>query len=213
MKKDQGTKSYRFRIGQGRVGSERGAALVLILILMGVSLAFTAGLLYLVTSSTRMAGSQKRFETALEAGKGGINATRMMISARGNPNMALANFQLPAQNVGGVDCLTNKLNNPTVSWNGACNSTPAITPGTSTTYDMSFNLGTSPDQYTVYAKIVDTVEGNSGPATGLVKSGVVLSNSGQITVVQVPYLYTVEILSQNAVNPLERARVSALYQY
>lgn len=216
MKKDQGKKLFKLHARRRDAKGERGAALALVLILMATSLAFTAGLIYMVTSATQVTGGQKRFETALDAGRGGIDVTRMMIGTRGNPNMALDNFSLTAQNVGGVDCLTNKLNNPTASWNAACDSTLTITTGTPASYDMSFDLGTSAtslNRYTVYSKIVDTVNGNSGPSSGLVKTGVVLSNSGQITVVKVPYLYTVEMLSQNAVNPLERARVSALYEY
>ncbi len=75
-----------------------------------------------------------------------------------------------------------------------------------------FQLGNNPT-YTVYAKIVDTVEGNSGIDEGLVKTGVVISNSGEVAVVSVPYLYTIEIVAENAANSMERSRLSVLYQY
>ncbi len=90
----------------------------------------------------------------------------------------------------------------------------AIVPGTSTTYDMKFSLGGSLyPAYTAYAKIVDTVEGNSGGDEGLIGKGVVSSGSGEISVLSRPYLYTIEVDAENAANPSERAKLSILYQY
>jgi hypothetical protein len=65
----------------------------------------------------------------------------------------------------------------------------------------------------VYSKIVDTVEGNSSAGEVLLKSGVVSSGAGEVTVVNVPYLYTIEVLSQSASNPSDRSKLSVLYQY
>jgi hypothetical protein len=42
---------------------------------------------------------------------------------------------------------------------------------------------------------------------------VVLSGQGEVTVVSMPYLYSVEVLAQSDANPSERARVSLLYEY
>jgi len=47
----------------------------------------------------------------------------------------------------------------------------------------------------------------------LLKHGVVSSGSGEITVVSIPYLYTVEVNAENRDNPSERAKLSVLYQY
>jgi hypothetical protein len=83
-----------------------------------------------------------------------------------------------------------------------------------TSYDLQFDLSASLDPpYTVYSKIVDTVEGNSGGDTGLMKSGVVNSNPGEVTVMSIPYLYTIELDAQRSGNPSERAKLSVLYQY
>jgi hypothetical protein len=91
---------------------------------------------------------------------------------------------------------------------------PGTNPSTSTTYDLRFDLGTSPyPTYRVYAKIVDTVEGNSGGDEGLLKGGVVLVNTGEIAVLSIPYLYTIEVDAENRDNPSERAKLSILYQY
>jgi len=47
----------------------------------------------------------------------------------------------------------------------------------------------------------------------LVKTAVVNSGSGEVTVVSVPYLYTIEVLSQSTTNATERSKLSILYQY
>jgi len=109
--------------------------------------------------------------------------------------------------------------NIVLNWTSACNKTSSIDPDpltcttSSCSYDMRFDLGTSPNQYRVYAKIVDTVEGNSAPDYGLGGKGVVVSGSSEVVVVSMPYLYTMEMDAENTSNPSERAKLSILYQY
>jgi hypothetical protein len=104
--------------------------------------------------------------------------------------------------------LGTKLDKPTGSWAGADTSS-SIDPAVISSYDMRFDLGS----YRIYSKIVDTVEGNSGADTGLVNTGVVNAGSGEIIVMNIPYLYTIEELTENPVNASERAKLSVLYQY
>ena len=188
--------------------NEKGIALVMVLILSAISLAIMAGLLYMVVSGTQISGMQKRYNTALEAGLGGVDVTYQLLAARGDPGIPLTNFLITAS----ATCLTDKLNKSTADWNAACSSSLTITPGTTTTYDMTFQLGAAPI-YNVYAKIVDTVEGNSGGDEGLLKHGVVSAGSGEITVTSIPYLYTIEVNAEATTNPAERAKLSILYQY
>jgi hypothetical protein len=117
-------------------------------------------------------------------------------------------------------CFAAKLNFTTSSTNwAACGSYPNATamlidPTDPTTYDFRFDLGTAPyPTYRGYAKIVDTVEGKSGGDEGLLKNGVVSSGSVEITVMSIPYLYTIEVDAENRDNPSERAKLSILYQY
>jgi hypothetical protein len=79
------------------------------------------------------------------------------------------------------------------------------------TFQFVDPFGATPT-YTVFSKIVDTVEGNSGGDEGLLKGGVV-SSSGEIKVMSIPYLYTIEVDAENAANPSERSKYSILYQY
>jgi hypothetical protein len=191
--------------------NEKGIALVMVLVLSTIALLIMAGLIYMLTIGTQVSGLQKRYETAHEAGMGGSDVMYQLIAARGNPNIPLTNFLITASNVGGVDCLTPKLNQPTISWPAACSNTMTIDPNTQSTYDMQFDLGAGPT-YQVFAKIVNTVEGNSGGDEGLLRYGVV-SSTGDITVMSMPYLYTIEIDAENQGNPSERAKLSILYQY
>jgi hypothetical protein len=192
------------------ISSQKGIALVMILILSAIALAIMAGLIYMITTGTQISGLQKRYTTALEAGKGGADVTYQLISARGDPNIPGISFYQTASST----CIADKLNKATKDWTSTCDNSLNIIPGTTSTYDMYFNLGSSPyPTYRVYSKIIDTVEGNSGGDEGLVGKGVVASGTGEVTVVSRPYLYTIEVDSENLANSSERAKLSILYQY
>ena len=213
--------------------NEKGIALVMVLVLAAISLSIMTALIYMLVGGTRTSGIQKRYKTALEAGIGGSEVTYQLVSLRGqatdqtsfinNMNTLGLNASVTTPNTctrsGIAACstyavytgLAAKLNRPTSCWTG-CDSSVTITPGTNTTYDMRFDIGTT-TTYRVYAKIVDTVEGNSGGDEGLIKGGVVSANSGEVTVQSKPYLYTIEIDAENSNNRDERAKLSVLYQY
>ncbi|MHB1026073.1 MAG: hypothetical protein ACYC24_10280 [Desulfobacteria bacterium] len=177
--------------------------MVFVLILAAISLAMTLAMLIMVSRGSYVSGQQKRFRTAVEAGRGGMEAMFQMISTRGIVTTPYTNQVFPT-----AGALGTKLAGPIATWGGLDN-TSTIDPGVVTSYDMRIDLGT----YTVYTKIVDTVDGNSGADEGLIKTAVVNAGSGEVTVVSVPYLYTIEVLSQSTVNPTERSKLSILYQY
>jgi hypothetical protein len=187
--------------------NERGVALLIVMALSTIALAIMAALIYMTTTSTQISGMQKRYRTALEAGAGGEGVVFDFIGKRGSPSLAGIGFALVANST----CVDDKLNKATADWDAACNSNSTILITNSSTYDMSFNLGS----YTVYSKITDTVEGNSdvAGAEGLIKTGVVISNPGEIPVKSVPYLYTIEMDARNSSNTAEKAKLSVLYQY
>lgn len=214
--KDKKRDSEREKDRRACPQSERGIALVMVLILSAVALGIMAALVYMLIAGTQVSGIQKRYRTALEAGKGGAQIAYELLAVRGNPNLPGILITIPASGLVGPngDCLTQKLNNGTPTWDPVCSSTLAIDPATQATYDWTFQLGdaTFGDVYTVYAKIANTTQGNSGGDLGLSKGGVVASNSGEIAVVSRPYLYTLEVDVENATNK-ERAKYSILYQY
>jgi len=126
---------------------------------------------------------------------------QLIATRAGNPlfsNMTVVNANLQ-----------NKLDNTTNNWGVSVDKSLTINPTDNSTYDMRVDLVT----YTVYTKIVDTVQGNTGPDEGLLNTGVVSEgpvNRGQPTI---PYLYTIEVLSQSNGNVNERSKFSVLYQY
>jgi hypothetical protein len=181
--------------------NEKGFALVFVLILAAIALVMTLGMLSMVSRGSYVSGQQKRFRTAVEAARGGVEATLQMISSRGNLTVPYDNLVLD-------NAVATKLGNPTGAWVGL-NSSITIDPDAPATYDMRIDLST----YRVYSKIVDTVEGNSGANEGLEKGAVVNTGSGEVTVVSIPYLYTIEVLSQSQSNATERSKFSVLYQY
>ena len=218
-----------FRNLHSKIRNENGIALVMVMILSVIALAIIAGLIYMVTTGTQISGIQKRYETASEAGMGGVDITYQLAGLRGDTtrttsflaDIAALNPVCPRLNDAGCrgvnmsgttyTGLAAKLNTPTTSWVG-CDSSMVINPATNTTYDMVSTLGTG-ITYTVYSKIVDAVEGNSAGDEGLINNRVVDSNSGEIRVMSYPYLYTIEVDAENAANPSERAKFSVLYQY
>jgi hypothetical protein len=181
--------------------NEKGFALAFVLILAAISLGLTLAMLLMLGRGSYLSGQQKRFHTAVEASRGGVEVMLQLIGSRGTSTIT-------AYHVMDCTALQSKLNNVTDNWVGLDNAI-AINPSDNTTYDVRLDLG----RYRAYGKIVDTVTGNSGPDEGLLKSGVVNSNSGEVVVMSIPFLYTVEVLSQSATNPTERSKMSALYQY
>jgi hypothetical protein len=174
--------------------------MVFVLVLAAISLAMTLAMLLMVSRGSFLSGQQKRFRTAVEAGQGGMEAMFQLISNRGNTD-ALYTMPNPA-------AVQTKLAGPIATWGGLDNAS-TINPAVNTSYDMRIDLGA----YTVYTKIVDTVDGNSGADEGLIKTAVVNAGSGEVTAVSVPYLYTIEVLSQSTTSATERSKLSILYQY
>ena len=205
--------------------NEKGIALVMVIVLSAISLALMAALVYMIMSQTEISGIQKRYKTAQEAALGGTAVAYQLIAVRGALTglPALWNYTTVTPSgctgtSGGTTYpgILAKIMTASSTWSTGCSTSLTIDPNADLTaqesYDMRIDLGTD-TTYRVYAKIVDTVEGNSGGDEGLLKSGVVAANSGEVTVQSKPYLYTIEMVALNAANPQERAKLSILYQY
>jgi len=82
--------------------------------------------------------------------------------------------------------------------------------------DLKFTLGVAPQTFDVYAKIVDTVPGNTNTSNlnieGDLQSLSVTTAKADMTP-HYPFLYRVEIRAQSTLNPRERSRISLLYAY
>lgn len=201
-----------------RFSNEEGVALMMTLMVAAVALAVMGSLMSMMVMGTRISGLNKRFTTALEAGKGGQAVVLEYIGTRGVPDSDFTNAISWTRSTGfSNDCFGHKLNKATVDWDDTCDASTVIDVGDDTTYDFTFELGS----YTIYSKIVNTIEGNTGPsetASSFVTQGVVTAGggggSGTYDVVQVPYLYTIELDARRGVMAdSEKAKLSVLYQY
>src|SRR5512142_135093 len=64
--------------------SERGIALVVVLVLSAIALALITALIYMITSGTQISGFQKRYKTSLEAARGGSDLAFQLVGLRGD---------------------------------------------------------------------------------------------------------------------------------
>ena len=215
--------------------SEKGLALVTVLVLSLICLSIISTLVYMVIQGTKFSGYFKRYETAREAALGGAEIGSDLILQRGELTIpGLVNLPSfcdcgdpddPNDNeYGGVpSCLCDKLCDtafvypgPAANWVNCVAADYTLDPTTNP--DIQFSLTGFNTTYQVSAKIVDTIRGNSDlSGEELGGCGVVCSTSGLITAPPMPYLYRVEINSQDIVvgagAMLERARLSALYAF
>ena len=212
------------------IRAEKGLALVTVLVLSLICLSVISALLYMVTQGTRFSGFYKRYETAREAALGGAELGTDLILDRGAlsiPGLAMASSSgsFTSCDCGDPDdpndnrdnfgagvrtCMCDKLCDATADWPG-CSMTldPTDTP------DLWFDLTGINTTYRVSVKIVDTIRGNSDlSGEELGGTGVVSATTGLITAPPMPYLYRVEINSEDNTGTLEeRARLSALYAF
>lgn len=221
------------------IKNERGIALVMVLILALIGLAIVSALMYMMTQGTTMSAGQKFYRTAEEASYGGVELATGYLSGRGllniaaqggfsglgfNANCSCGTWDTYNDNVdnmtGARSDRCDKICNPTANWQNGAPATAAQTAldNLTTTADLQFNLAGTPSIFTVFVKIVDTVQGtepSESMATGggqLGGAGVTESNSSS-SGAQKPNLYRLEVQSQATANPRERARLSVLYAY
>lgn len=187
------------------LGSEKGVALVMALILGLIGMLMIASLLYMAGTGIWTSGSKNRYQTALEASHGGMDFFAKEIIQRGlggTTLSAMGNYNgLLSVVTADVD-FTTKL-----TTTGAYPATPV-----DATLTLAFTTPT-PD-INVTATILSTSRGNSGTSSNvLVGGGVVGSNQGTVTPQHIPYLFQTEIQAQSVTGTRERATLSAIYAY
>lgn len=197
------------------IRDEKGIALVMVLIFSMIGLAIVSAMLFMLTQGTRMSGAFKVFKSADEAGLGATVDLTDMIRNRGVAP-ALATLTTDAAVLA---CLQQKLTTASSTWTAACTAHMRSLDPTDN-WDMTVDLpGPSGITFKSYTKIVDTVVGNS-ETSALVTSGgqlggqgVVSATSGQVSPPSIPYLYRMEVQTQNPANVNEKSRYSVLYAY
>ncbi|MFI5294084.1 MAG: hypothetical protein ACHQ0Y_03570 [Thermodesulfovibrionales bacterium] len=203
------------------IRNEKGIALVMVLIFSLIGLAIVSAMLFMLTQGTRISGSLKIYKSGDEAGLGGTLTLAEMIKNKGlAPALTTQPFGLDA-------CLQQKLSTSrgagttlaTTLWT-ICKADPTrLSLDPTVSPDMTVDFPGPPGiTFRAYTKIVDTVKGNTD-TSGIVTSGqlggtgVVEAAGGQSFAAANPYLYKLEIQTQNLTNPTEKSRYSALYAH
>jgi hypothetical protein len=208
-----------------KLRNEEGIALITALMFTLICLGMVMALMQMLLVETKMSGAQKSYRSALEASYGGTEMlTKEFIPRLANystgigPLMATfaGNGPLPQMNlqVNPISkALQTKLTQPTASWPANLNKSSEAK------YLPDFNFTLKGDQagsnFNVYAKIIDTVPGNSD-MTGVdyLDSGQGVAGTGAgISPKHNPSLYTIEVQGERSTNPKEKAKLSILYAY
>jgi|ERR1039457_1861330 hypothetical protein len=200
--------------------NNKGFALITSLMLTLISLTIVMALLYMITQGTQQSGQNKKYRTALEASYGGAelftkdilpfvlknySSTTFMTDIASNSNFGAVNIV-----VGNQKCLQVKLKNATSGW-GTCNNTadPAVSP------DLTFTMPASTNgiPFTVYSKIVDTVNGNTDISGLQLEGAGVAESQAVLSPPHFPYVYRVEIQGQRQSSSTAKANIEVLYAY
>jgi hypothetical protein len=142
------------------IRSEKGLALVTVLVLSLICLSVISTLLYMVIQGTRVSGFYKRYETAGEM---------VVLPLLNLPDSCdCGNPEDPTDNLygGAVSCLCDKLCDetfiypgPVLNWTNCAVNDTALDPTNNP--DIQFDLAGFNTTYRVSVKIVDTIRGNS----------------------------------------------------
>lgn len=204
-----------------KIGNEDGIALVTALMFTLICLGIVAGLMQMLLLETRVSGSQKAYRNALEASYGGTELItrefipRLFANYSTSINPLLNDYG--AGGLGDINLVVNKaalgtkLAKATEEWGSLSKTVNA-----KDMPDLQFTLrGLSNSDFKVYAKVVDTVPGNSDP-TGVdyLDAGVGVAGIGSgIAPKHNPALYSLEVQGERATSPKEKAILSVLYAY
>ena len=202
------------------IRNQKGIALVTTLMLTLISLAVILALLYMVTRGTQASGMNKKYRTALEASYGGAEVVAKAIIP-----FVLQNYSTPSllSNLEGVNgfgaiglkvedesCLQRKIMYPTASWAADCDAvaSPSKLP------DMTMQLPAQEgSHFMIYAKIMDTQEGNSDMG-GIALEGAGVSEGSNVIVPQhQPFLYKIEVQGQLKDDESVSSDLEVIYAY
>jgi len=212
--------------------NNKGMALVTALLFTLISLGIIMALLTIVIQGTRVTAASKSYKTATEAGYGAVDViSRDILPAifKGTFDTAYKTNMTDAIDMAFPleACFNQKVSRSTDLWDPlVCTGQPKSLVATQS-YDMTFNLKATNDPvgFRVFTKITDTRCGGDTaagqPCTNSDGSGIdyldagggVTSSAGTVTPQHRPAYFRIEVQSERAVNPKEKAQMSVLYAY
>lgn len=174
----------------GGLQSNRGAALILALILGLVSVAFLTGLFLLIGTGARLSGIERSYTAAVEAARGGATVMCSYLR-RGITDSQVANAGwLTTRD---DDCLQAKRDKVTGEWtSGGCDQGCETDDSLSSIEDC-FDFSMTAGQYKIYLKVIDTKK--------------FITPSGDAG-----YIYTVHVLTRSTQDPDDKAWITFLYR-
>jgi hypothetical protein len=203
------------------MSNEKGVALVTSLLITLISLAIAMALLAFVIAGTKMSAAQKRYRNSLSAAYGGVEVTTRDLIPKifmGYSSSALTssfstiNLSVQTSNA----CLRQKLFLPTNQWTTSVCGANATTQSAAIAPDFRFTLtGTNAaSNFNLFAKIVDTVPGNSDSSGVNLDPGMAVAGSSPgISPMHLPAMITLEVEGSQGTKPQEKADLSVLYAY
>lgn len=219
-----------------RFNNNKGIALVTSLLFTLISLGIIMALLTIVIQGTKVSAANKSYKTAIQAGYGAVEIvtrdilptafTSVPLDTAYKASLASINLIFPLE-----ACFNQKVQYSTLKPDGttnwlACTGSPT-SPNPTESEDMTFNLRSTNDSvgFRVYTKITDSRCGGDSavgqPCSNSDTSGVdyldagggVASSSGSVTPQHRPAYFRIEVQSERAANPKEKAQMSVLYGF
>lgn len=215
------------------LNNNNGIALITALMFTLLILALILGVLSMVNQGTKTTSSMKVYRNTTEAAYGGAEIVMQDVLPRLFTNISTyriaADYSKTSFNTmafGDLMCLRQKKSSENTGTNWSACGDKSINSKLSP--DMTFKLvGTNGQSFTVYSKIVDTIQGVTYPDNSVDDSGKVLSflgggvtsgrggsGMGDGTSLLQRYVYRIEVSSEktNVANK-ENSKISVLYEY
>jgi len=205
--------------------NDKGIALVTSLMLTLIIMTVIMATFYLITAGTIQTGASKRYKTALDASYGGgqmvvKDLIPQLLQNFTAPNMISLVTNNFASAIGlqiqtsSLACLQAKLTQNTSKWQAASCSSSSSSLNPTQMPDFQFSLQSNgQNPYTVYSKIVDTVQGNTDMSGLQLLGGGVAEAQTSVTAQHFPYIYRVEVQAERSTNATEQANLSVVYAY
>lgn len=204
--------------------NNNGVALVTALMLTMISLVIVVAVMYIITQSVQQVGMYKRYKTAIAASYGGTDIVMKELVPQILKNIEsstlFSDLQVNYASIGLAfssdaniqQCFLQKLNRETSGWTQCSVDNLSMDPKQQP--DIKLNLQSlNGAPYTIYAKIIDTVAGNTD-MSGLQLEGAGVAES--LTVLnpkQLPYVYRMEIQAEKSTNAIEQGSMTVVYAY
>ena len=201
--------------------NNRGITMIIALITALIILILGSIALYISIKSTKMSGTFRQYRASVEAAKGGYEETKYIINYIMDYVKVHGEAPSEAPSIGNFTNLNftnfanfkSKLKDATAENTTSVWTDDAQNPDkTVSNPDITLTVG----NYNVYVKLINTAKGNTamGGTKGLGTGGVTTGKAGTSTVTppRIPYLYTIEIVSQHQ-TANDAAAVSLVYGY